>query len=117
MHTAGRAGGRAGGGGEANGGSGEHSGDGSSKGAHDDAPLDPQVILLEQPYLNFLPALQKPENQVLQWGGEAGRRGPAQLRCVAAVLRVHRRRCHPGLHRPDRPALATAPGHSQWAAS
>lgn len=35
-------------------------------GAHDDAALDAQVRLLEQPDLHLLPALQEPENQVLQ---------------------------------------------------
>ena len=34
--------------------------------AHDDAPLDPQIVVLVEPYLNFLSALQKPEDQVLQ---------------------------------------------------
>lgn len=42
---------------------------------HDDAALDPQVVLLEQPHLDLLPALQKPENQVLRGGGASGGEG------------------------------------------
>lgn len=42
--------------------------------AHNDAALDPQVVVLVQPYLDFLSALQEPENQVLREQGRAGDR-------------------------------------------
>lgn len=38
--------------------------------AHNDAALNPQVVVLVEPHLDLLSTLQKPENQVLQAGGQ-----------------------------------------------
>jgi hypothetical protein len=51
---------------------------------HNDAALDPQVVVLKQPDLNFLSALQKPENQVLQAGGI-----DQLVACPGSSLSVH----------------------------
>ena len=40
---------------------------------HDDAALDAQIRLLIQPDLHLLPALQEPEDQVLQGGSAMAR--------------------------------------------
>lgn len=57
--------------------------------AHNDAALDPQVVVLVQPYLDFLSALQEPENQVLRKRGRAGRRAAAVSKQASMAAQQH----------------------------
>lgn len=52
--------------------------------AHDDAPLNPQIVVLIQPHLNLLSTLQEPKNQVLH-AGEQEWAGSGQHQAVPSA--------------------------------